>query len=662
MLAAQPKKKIFSTVLIALITLIIVGLTTGTGQSFGKHSTPSAPQNANVSPKAQEQALLPGARHAIRSSENGIQSRESMAELTQPSASLFSRAVNYDSGGIVAYSVAVGDVNGDGKQDIVVANGNESNGDGSVGVLLGNGDGTFRSAVTYDSGATFSDFVVIADVNGDGQPDLVVANTGGGVSGNGSVGVLLGNGDGTFRAAMTYDSGGRGPDSVAVADVNLDGKSDVLVANACFGISNCTSGSVAVLLGNGDGTFQQAVIYNDGGLFPRDVVVADVNGDGKPDMVVASLYPFSFEADSVGVRLGNGDGTFQSESFYGMGGTNGASSVVAADVNLDGKLDLVFVNDHDSFGANIGVLLGNGDGTFRPVKTYSSHGSETGGPGLAVVDVDGDGNPDLLVADFAGYCTPNCGGAVDVLLGNGNGTFRSVVSYSSGAYGAQSVAVGDLNGDGKPDVVLANQDPSPFGGPGTVAVLLQRARTSTSLTSSLNPSIYGQKVTWTATVTSSGSITPTGRVNFTWDGYSIGSATLNASGVATLTKSNLNADPYPLTAAYSGDVNNLRSTSAIVNQVVTETTSAAKITSTPNPSTLGQAVTFMATITSPTVIPTGPVTFMVGTKVLGTAQLSSGKAKFTTSTLPVGSIKVTAIYYGDSNIAKSSASVIQTVQ
>jgi len=164
------------------------------------------------------------------------------------------------------------------------------------------------------------------------------------------------------------------------------------------------------------------------------------------------------------------------------------------------------------------------------------------------------------------------------------------------------------------------------------------------------------------TVRSSGSIAPTGRVSFTWDGYSIGAATLNASGVATLTKSNLNADSCPLTAVYSGDVNNLRSTSAIVNQVVTKTTSAAKITSTPNPSTLGQAVTFTATITSPTVIPTGPVTFMVGTKVLGAAQLSSGKAKFTTSTLPVGSTKVIAIYYGDSNIAKSSASVLQTLQ
>jgi hypothetical protein len=139
-------------------------------------------------------------------------------------------------------------------------------------------------------------------------------------------------------------------------------------------------------------------------------VVADVNGDGKPDMVVASFYPFSLEADSVGVRLGNGDGTFQSELFYGTSGTNGASSVVAADVNLDGKLDLLFVNDTDFLGENAGVLLGYGDGTFKPVKTYASHGCETGGPGLAVVDVNGDGKPDLLVADYAGYCAPNCGG------------------------------------------------------------------------------------------------------------------------------------------------------------------------------------------------------------------------------------------------------------
>jgi hypothetical protein len=151
-------------------------------------------------------------------------------------------------------------------------------------------------------------------------------------------------------------------------------------------------------------------------------------------------------------------------------------------------------------------------------------------------------------------------------------------------------------------------------------------------------------------------------VKFIWNGYTIGSATLNSGGVATLSNSNFNAGTYPLTAVYAGDANNLESTSSVLIQVVTQTASSATLTLSPNPSTSGQAVTFTATITSPTVKPTGPVTFSAGTTVLGTAQLSSGKAKFTTSTLAVGSIEVTATYYGDSNIAKSSASVTQTVQ
>ena len=185
--------------------------------------------------------------------------------------------------------------------------------------------------------------------------------------------------------------------------------------------------------------------------------------------------------------------------------------------------------------------------------------------------------------------------------------------------------------------------------------------TRTSLKSSLNPSIYGQKVTFTAIVKSSGPIPPTGRVKFTW-GDTIGSAALNSHGVATITRSNLNADPYPLVAVYSGDAHNLSSKSAVLNQVIVETTSAATITSSQNPSTHGQPVTLTATITSPTVMPTGPVTFSAGKMVLGTAQLGGGKAKFTTSTLEVGSTTITATYHGDSNIAKSSASVIQNVK
>ncbi|MFL6302499.1 MAG: Ig-like domain-containing protein [Candidatus Sulfotelmatobacter sp.] len=178
--------------------------------------------------------------------------------------------------------------------------------------------------------------------------------------------------------------------------------------------------------------------------------------------------------------------------------------------------------------------------------------------------------------------------------------------------------------------------------------------------------MYGQKVTFTAQVTTSGPVPPTGTVVFMWKyfttTYTIGTATLNSAGVATLTKSNLNADPFPMIAVYRGDTNNLSSTSPVLNQTVLQTTSAAALTSSVNPSAGGQAITFAAKITSPTVIPSGPVTFKAGTTVLGTAQLSSGKATFTTSTLPAGSTLIKVTYNGNSNIRGSSASVTQTVQ
>jgi hypothetical protein len=188
--------------------------------------------------------------------------------------------------------------------------------------------------------------------------------------------------------------------------------------------------------------------------------------------------------------------------------------------------------------------------------------------------------------------------------------------------------------------------------------------TPTVLTSSLNPSTYGQPVTFTATVTGSGSVAPTGTVVFSWSGNVIGTATLNGSGVATLTKSDLNADSFPLVATYKGDANNLGSTSAVVNQVVEQTTSSATLTSSPNPSAVGESVTFTATITSPTVKPRGPVTFTTGTTVLGTAELINwnDEARITVSSLPAGSTTVTATYAGDSDIKGSSASVTQVVQ
>jgi hypothetical protein len=236
-------------------------------------------------------------------------------------------------------------------------------------------------------------------------------------------------------------------------------------------------------------------------------------------------------------------------------------------------------------------------------------------------DANDDGKSDVLVGNFCVSASNCASGTVNVLLGNGDGTFHAAVGYNSGAQGAVSVAVADVNGDGKPDLIVANFCASNTCTKGSV----------------------GQAVTWTPTVTSSGSSAPTGKVTFTWDGNTIRTATLNASGAATPTKSNLNADAFPLTAVYSGDAANLGSTSAVLNQVVQQATSAAAITS------------------SPTVVPTGPVIFTAGKSVLGMAQLGSGKAKLAISSLPVGSTKVKATYNGDSNIAKSSASVTQTV-
>ncbi len=257
----------------------------------------------------------------------------------------FVKAVTYNSGGWATNSVAVADLNGDSKPDLVVANpcARSSNcGKATVGVLLGNGDGKFRPVVAYDPGGYDTFEAVVGDVNGDGKPDLLVAN---GCANsrhrhctNGSVGVLLGNGDGTFKAVVPYGSGGLTADAAAVADVNGDGKPDLIVANRCASAGKCENGGVVgVLLNKGDGTFKAAVSYHTGGYGAYSAAVADVNGDGKPDLIVANYCTSNSKCSGgndgrISVLLGNGDGTFQKAVTYASGG-DGADSVTAADVN-----------------------------------------------------------------------------------------------------------------------------------------------------------------------------------------------------------------------------------------------------------------------------------------------------------------------------------------
>jgi hypothetical protein len=503
---------------------------------------------------------------------------------------LFGIAQAYRSGGSDASSVAVGDVNGDGKLDLVVANQCSDSDNcpegGTVGVLLGNGDGTFQAVHNYSSGGQLANFVALADVNGDGKLDVLVANLCtncfNSSDDQGRLGVLLGNGDGTFQTVHAFNSGGYGTRALAAADVNGDGKLDLVVANFCGGDPGCHRGTVGVLLGNGDDTFQTAQTYDSAGYGPESVAVADVNRDGKLDLVVTDMCPidnFSCQKGGVvGVLLGNGDGTFQTAQTYNSGGFF-ASAVAVADINGDSKLDLLVTNwcvqgksacfnDHTGSGV-IGVLLGNGDGTFQKAQRYGSGGYGAGS--IAIADANGDGKLDLLVANETSTNRTTGDVMAGILLGNGDGTFQKAERYGSGGYntGGGAIAAADVSGDGKLDLLVANKCFPEFGEcnhAGGVAVFLARYTTTTNLSSSLNPSNYGHTVTLTAAVTSPGP-TPAGRVNFMDGTTKLGTARLS-DGMAKLTKSKLAVGTHPITAEYLGDAACIASTSSVLYQVV----------------------------------------------------------------------------------------------
>ena len=506
----------------------------------------------------------------------------------------FANPITYNVSGNLLSST-LGDVNGDGKLDMVVGSCPSSG--CTIDVMLGNGDGTFQAPISSSYGGGT---IVLADVNGDGKLDILVADTCVN-TGNcsyetaiGGVAVLLGNGDGTFQAPVSYSSGSLscGVTALAVADLNGDGNLDVVLPGNDITGGDCTgfgADAVVVLLGNGDGTFQTPIVSHSV-LVLTQFAIADLNGDGYPDLAVTT--PCNKERDLcggdgfVGVMLGNGDGTFQTPVDYSVNNAGPFGYAVAiADLNGDGKLDLVVATECDAHTPDCGtssylgrasVLLGNGDGTFQTAVLYNTGGSQPGT--IAVADVNGDGKPDLVVANFfpGGHEVSGQTGEVGVLLGNGDGTFQAPARYKSGGPATVSVTIGDLNGDGRADIVAMNAQANTTGcgdyganSFGCVGVLLNEyeAVTTTTITASPNPSQVNQPVTFTATISSS-SIVPNGSTVtfYNGTGFSIGTGT-TTNGVATLTTSFSKAKSYTIKASFAGGIY-LKASKGTVKQTV----------------------------------------------------------------------------------------------
>ncbi len=345
-------------------------------------------------------------------------------------------------------AVAAADLNGDNIPDVVYYDSASS----ALNVMLMTSNYTLSAAVSYplqnEGGYTAIQALAIGDLNGDGHPDVVVANS---QATAGRVSVLLGSGTGTLGSKHDYASGSY-PSGVVLADFNGDGKLDAAVVNSGNPESSTDTGSVSVLIGNGDGSFKAPVTYSAGSQRPLSIVAADFNGDGKPDLAVATeqiLFSDPFVQGNVTILLNQGDGTFKTGSTLAAGPAPFQELAVAAgDVNGDGKIDLAVLSYNQNTSANnVAIFLGNGDGTFRTGPVTTSMQGEL--LYLTMTDINGDGILDLIASD--GYDAA-------YLLGNGDGTFQSEQHLTVTGPSPTAVALTDFNGDGQPDMAFTDQN------------------------------------------------------------------------------------------------------------------------------------------------------------------------------------------------------------
>jgi hypothetical protein len=524
--------------------------------------------------------------------------------------------------GNIPLGVAVGDFNGDGITDLALAN-FEPN---TVSVLLGNGDGTFSAAAgsPVPVGAN-PDYVVAGDFNGDGIPDLAVAN-----SADTTVSILLGDGSGGFTE-LPRVAVGILPRGLAVGDFNGDGIADLEVANE-------GSNSVSILLGNGDGSFgtSQVAVGNS----PFGVAVGYFNSDGFADLAVTNLHD-----NTVSILMGDGHGGFTQATGSPFAVGNIPRSVSVGDFNSDGFADLAITDSNDN---EVRILLGNGLGSFT--QATDSPIAVGGRPyGVSVDDFNGDGIADLAVANLVSA-------TVSILLGQVTQTTTATLTGVNipgsathevyATYPETESAI--FNGSTSPPIPLAG---SPV------------ATTTTLLLSTADTIMFGTPVTLTAYVephTANG-LTATGTVEFFDGASSLGTTTISAIGVASFTVPAFAVAVRSLTAEYHpGDTNFLTSTSTAVSLTVNQAQIAVSLISSQNPSVYGQTVMFTATVPSGA---TGTIQFRNGAVNLGApVTIASGVAAIATTSLITGTHSIIAEYSGDaSHLAAPSDVLAQLV-
>jgi hypothetical protein len=357
--------------------------------------------------------------------------------ISSPAMAINFQPTTYNTLGNNPISVAAGDFNGDGKLDLVVAN----NASANLSVFLNTGNGQFGTPTLINVGVSgsFPIFMVVGDVNSDGQLDVVTANL------DNTVSVLLGHGDGTLTllSRQTYASSS-GP--MTSVDFNGDGKLDLAIVR-----NDQKSSTLTILLGKGDGTF----VLGPTGLGPYSVMnitAADVNGDGKPDFVLACTATEGFDPSLVAVILNTGKGLSAATS-YKTPAFSGPNATVVGDFNEDGIVDIAAADS--LFG--VSLFKGKGNGTFSMPRTIQLDNVPLQ---IATTDLNKDGHLDLILScGLSNAC---------ILPGRGNGTFGKAILVPVGDI-PNAITVAEFNGDGRPDFAIANYDFT-----GTMTVVLNQ--------------------------------------------------------------------------------------------------------------------------------------------------------------------------------------------